>query len=360
MPRQTALKACLSLMAVALLCLAGAARAQDDPRVLIFATGPTVTKDFAIGRNMATLWSLNMAQENNLQCKAVTTMGSEDNLSMLKLRKADLAVLERLVATTARDGVALYAGAPFGQLRAICKLWPNVENFVGLRGAATGGNILDIKGRIVSAGSPGNGEYSTMAILGALGVHRDDLQLRFLDPFESYKALVAGQIEAASIADGPASYCVQQVLANKDLNPVYLQFSAEQVAAVNANSPYKGWRMEIAPNTYPGQTEALFTLAQDNYLVCRADLDAEVVYLLAKVFFEKYSQWGSGLGVPPEVLTDAKLAVADLALPLHEGAYKFFKEQGVSVPAQAMPPELAPDQPAAAPQAKAQDDPSGE
>lgn len=45
-------------------------------------------------------------------------------------------------------------------------------------------------------------------------------------------------------------------------------------------------RFEIPANTYPGQTKAIKTIAQPNFLAVHKDMNEEDVYLLTKTIYE--------------------------------------------------------------------------
>ncbi len=334
------LKLRISLLAIAwalIVCVSPAA-AQDEPNVLKMATGPAVGADFAVGRGMATLWSMTLAESDLIQCQAIVSPGSEENLSSLRLNKVDLAVLENLIANTSWQGTGLYQGAPFKELRSIFRLWPNVEYFI-LRGEKVDtGTIKDLGGQAVSAGMPGSGEFSALVILQAIGVNRSEMQLRYLLPFKAYRYFQSQKVAGLMISDGPFSYPVKYVMQVKENNPRLLEVSDEQLATINSTSPYKGFRFVVKAGKFPGQENDLKTIAQHNHLYCRAELDEQTVYKLTKVFFDQFGQWGN-MDLGDANLEDPQKALIGLEVPLHVGAYRYFKENKIPVPDALIPPE---------------------
>ena len=81
--------------------------------------------------------------------------------------------------------------------------------------------------------------------------------------------------------------------------------------------------VSIPAATYPGQTETLHTVGVDLVLICRRDLDEQLVYDLTKVYFNALPK------VSPE---RAPLRTMDLEqapatpIPLHDGAARFYRE----------------------------------
>jgi TRAP transporter TAXI family solute receptor len=81
-------------------------------------------------------------------------------------------------------------------------------------------------------------------------------------------------------------------------------------------------RIVIPRGTYPLQRASVHTVGVDLLLVCRADLDKELVYELTRAYFEQ----------SPENIrrqTDPQRAPA-VVIPLHPGAARYYREREVS------------------------------
>jgi TRAP transporter TAXI family solute receptor len=81
-------------------------------------------------------------------------------------------------------------------------------------------------------------------------------------------------------------------------------------------------RIVIPRGTYPSQAVPVHTVGVDLLLVCRADLDQELVYELTRAYFEQ----------SPENIrrqTDPQRAPAAV-IPLHPGAARYYREREVS------------------------------
>ena len=84
----------------------------------------------------------------------------------------------------------------------------------------------------------------------------------------------------------------------------------------------------IPANTYVNQSDDVQTSAIKMVMFCSSDLDDEVVYQLTKTFWENIEELGVAQknlkGLTPEN------AVIDISgLPLHDGAYRYYKEINV-------------------------------
>lgn len=337
--------ALMALWAVSL--CAWPALAQDEgPKVLKMATGPAVCIDFAAGRGIATMWSMSLAESDKLQCQALVSPGSEQNLSSLRLKKVDLAILENLIANTAWEGTALYQGSPYKEMRALFRIWPNVEYFIVRGENYKTGTIADLAGQAVSAGMPGSGEFSALVILQAVGINRSEMQLRYLLPYKAYRDFQARKVTGLMLSDGPVSYPLKYVFKDKANKPRLLEVSDKQLEAINSKSPYNGFKFTVEADRYPNLEKNVNTIAQFNHLYCRTDLDEKTAYTLTKVFFEQFGQWGN-LDFSKAQLEDPKQAMKGLVVPLHLGAYRYFKENKIAVPESLIPPEARQPAPAA-------------
>jgi uncharacterized protein len=76
--------------------------------------------------------------------------------------------------------------------------------------------------------------------------------------------------------------------------------------------------------TYPGQQTSIRTLGVQNVLVCRRDLDDQLVYELTKQFFGALPRLS--LSLSSLRLIDVYHASAT-SIPLHDGAVRFYRER---------------------------------
>ena len=109
-----------------------------------------------------------------------------------------------------------------------------------------------------------------------------------------------------------------------------LNFTKKNLEAIDANYPV--WTpFTIKAGTYPGQTSDINTIAQPNLLVVTKDTPEEDVYLLTKTIYENLPFLNS-VHKATKAMAVSK-AIAGLPMPLHPGAARFYKEQGITIPA---------------------------
>ncbi len=305
---------------------------------LIIATATTGGTYYPIGVGMASLWSIRLADKHGIQVQAITSAGSGENINMLKGKEVELVILQGLFGKMAWNGIGMYKGKPDKELRTITMLWPNVEHFVIVKNKVKEGTASDIKGLRFSIGRAGSGtERSGLTIMEGLGMKRTDIEAEYLGYFESAKAMKDRRISGANLCAGPPVAAVTDVSATPGMEVVVLEFTDKQLNSINAKTAYPGYRYIIPANTYPGQTKEVRTIAQPNFLGVRADVDTEVIYLLTKTLFENpdYMKAVHKMGG----FITLENALSGLPAPLHPGAYKYYKEKGVKIPGNLIPPE---------------------
>lgn len=316
----------------ALLALSfGVGEARADDKNLIIATATTGGTYYPVGVAIGTLISIKLAGSNQITATAINSAGSGENVEMLKNKEADMAILQALFGQEAYNGTGKYEGKPMKEFRAITMLWENVEHFVLLSKYVKTGTIMDLKGlgQKFSIGKRGSGtEGSGRAILAALGIDPEkEMTLEYLAYSPSASAMMDGRIAGANLPAGPPVAAVTQLFAQVGAKNVrVLDFTDEQIALLQKSYPV--WtKYVIKAGVYPGQTVDIRTVAQPNFLACRPDLPEETVYLITKTIFENL----------PFLLNIHKATTAmnleratlGLPVPLHPGAAKYYKEQGI-------------------------------
>jgi len=329
----------LAVLAAFVTVLPGGTVHAAKPVELILATATTGGTYYPVGVALSTLWSIKLRNEKPAAIKVnpITSAGSGENINMLKGKEVEMAILQGLFGKMAYHGIAVYQGKPMKELRTITMLWPNVEHFVIFQGKVKSGTITDIKGLKFSIGRAGSGtERSGLTIMSGVGMSRDDVQGEYLGYFESSNAMKDKRIEGANLCAGPPVAAVTDLFATPGRKVKILEFTDEQLNAINEKSAYPGYRYIIPANTYPGQTEPVKTIAQPNFLGIRADVDTEIVYKLTKTIYENLPYLYSIHQATKHMNLES--AISGLPSPLHPGALKYYRERGIVIPDSLVPP----------------------
>ena len=330
----------LALAASLQLGTSTAAHAQDT-RQYILATATTGGTYYPVGVAIATLAKVKLEASDNLSMSAISSAGSGENVKLLRENQAQFGILQALFGAWAADGSGmLEAEGPQPHLRSISMLWVNVEHFVVTRDKAKTGTIDDLKefgGAPFSIGARNSGtEGSGLAILAGLGIDPEAVfDIAYMGYTPTAEALQNGTVTGANLPGGVPVSAVAQAFASMGDDLVILGFTEEQVA--RANSEFELWPpYEIPADTYPGQTEAVSTIAQPNFLAVREDIPEEDVYLITKTMYENLPFLQNIHAATKDMALEK--ALAGLPMPLHPGAARFYEEQGIEIPDRLKPP----------------------
>ncbi|WP_299181756.1 TAXI family TRAP transporter solute-binding subunit [uncultured Neptuniibacter sp.] len=305
-----------------------------EKRSYILATASTGGTYYPVGVALATLTKVKLEPKHKISMSAINSAGSGENVKLINENEAQFAILQGLYGAWAWNGEGrLKESGAIKSLRSVTMLWQNVEQFVVKSDFVKSGTIDDINGLMgkkFSIGKKNSGtEGSGRTILGNLGVNPDGFNLAHMGYGASADALQNGTIEGMNIPSGVPTSAITRAYAalGSDIN--VLDFSDQQIK--DANGGYKLWTRYVIPaNTYPGQTKDINTMAQPNFLAVRDSVSEEDVYLLTKTIYENLP-FLNGIHKATKAMSVEK-AIAGLPVPLHPGAARFYKEQGIDIP----------------------------
>jgi len=334
MSKISILKKLFVTSAIAATMITGANAAKKESKYVI-ATASTGGTYYPVGVGIATIASLKLAKKHKTTFSAITSAGSGENVDMLQKGEVNFAILQGLFGSMAWQGKAKYDGQPKKNLRSITMLWQNVEQFTIRKEFAKTGNINDLKnlyGERFSIGGRSSGSrVSAETIMSSLGIDFNKMNIQYLGYTPSSTALQDGKIDGMNTPSGPPTSAVTNAFASIGNDKIrVLDFNEKDLKKINDNYPV--WTpFTIKAGTYPGQTKNINTIAQPNLLVVTKDTPEETVYLLTKTIYENLPFLNSVHKATKAMSLDK--AISGLPMPLHPGAARFYKEQGIKIPA---------------------------
>jgi uncharacterized protein len=224
---------------------------------------------------------------------------------------------------------------PQKYLRSVSMLWQNVEHF-GLKTeyakTGTADDLSNAKGKKFSIGKKNSGtEGSGRYILSGLGIDTDaTFDVAYLGYGPTADAIQNGTIAGFNIPAGVPAGAVTTAYAALGKDLTVLNFTDEQIK--KANNGLTLWTPYVIPaNTYPGQDKDIRTIAQPNFLAVNDDVDEDAVYKITKTIYENLP-FLQGIHKATKAMALNK-AIEGLPVPLHPGAARFYREQGIEIPA---------------------------
>ncbi len=335
--RRRLLTSALALGLAASLGSAGAA-AQEE-RSYILTTATTGGTYYPVGVALATLVKVKLQPKQKIAMSAINSAGSGENVKLLRENQAQFAILQGLFGQWAWNGTGkVKADGPQEHMRSVTMLWQNVEHFAVLSDHAKTGTVDDLKGlkgQKFSIGKKNSGtEGSGITILTNLGINPDEtFDVVNMGYGPSADALQNGTIQGVNMPGGAPVGAMTRAMASLGDKLTVLDFTDEQVKRANGDGSL--WtRFVIEADTYPGQSKAINTIAQPNFLAVRADVDEDAVYQITKTVYENLP-FLQNIHKATKAMALEK-ALAGLPAPLHPGAARYYKEAGLDIPDELM------------------------
>jgi TRAP transporter TAXI family solute receptor len=308
-------------------CISPACTQSGSPpaKYLSIGTGGTGGVYYPYGGALARLVSQKLP---NVQATAEVTGGAVDNLKLLHLGKVDLAftLADSLSEAVSGRGPFQETG-PIGNLRTIAVLYTNFTHVVVRQGSGIR-RVADLKGRIVSTGSPGSGtEVIADRVLGEAGIDpRRGITRHSLGATESAGAIKDGKLDAFFWSGGVPTPAVQELAATPGMS-IALVPQDDLLPFLQRDFGNRLYRLALIPaSAYRGLASDVPAIGVTNMLVASSALDEGLIHDLVKLMFDEKNALVAG---HPEARHLAVPASEDVSpAPLHAGAFRYYNERG--------------------------------
>ncbi|MFJ8261032.1 TAXI family TRAP transporter solute-binding subunit [Rummeliibacillus sp. NPDC094406] len=324
----------LLLLLMTSIVLSGCVEKREFINIATASSGGTY---YPIGVGLGNLWT-SLLKEDKVQATGQSSAGSVENIQLLRNGEAKIAILQGLIGVQAYEGRGdSFEGRPYKDLRSISMLWSNVEHFVLMEDQVKTGTISDIKGKSFSVGPQASGtEQSTLVMMKGLGITKKDIKPEYLGYDDAISAMRDGRLNGGSISAGVPVSAIMDMSAS-GVKASVLDVTDEQLESIN--KLYNAWfRYVIPAGTYTGIDKEIKTIAQPNFLATTTELDEEIVYKLTKTMYENLDEVHKVHNSANEIQLET--ALNGIPIPLHKGAYRYFKEVGLEIPEKLIPPEV--------------------
>jgi TRAP transporter TAXI family solute receptor len=267
----------LLLAAAATLTLAATAHAQEFVTVL---TGGTSGVYYPMGVALSQIYGKAMP---GAKTSAQVTKASAENLNLLQAGRGEIAFTLGDALNEAWKGNE-EAGfkTPLKKLRTIAAIYPNYIQIVA--NADSGIKTLaDLKGKRVAVGAPKSGtELNARDIFKGAGMsYKDFAKVEYLPFGESVELMKNRQLDATLISAGLGVAAIRDLATSVKI--VIVPIPADVVAKIGEAAYQAG---TVPANTYNGQTDAVPTVAIQNFLVSHEGVSTDAAYKMTKAIFE--------------------------------------------------------------------------
>lgn len=319
----------LYLIAGLLLIVTGAVAAEPKVNFITIGTGSRNGVYYPVGRAISTL--VNQRRDRHgLRCSVESTHGSVYNLNTLRLGEFDLCISQSDQIVDAFNGESSFLKqGPFKELRTICSLYMEALTVVTRKGEADI-SVANLKTKQIFIGQLDSGHRATVtSIMKQIGWNSDDINapaVKFkMTSAMALQALCKHEIDVVMLVVGHPYQALVKVATTCDLE--IMAASGPKFDNMIKNHPAY-YDAVIPGSLYTGNPEPVKTLGVVATLVSASTVDDDIIYQVVKSLFEQFDQFKKAY---PRLnaLTQEEMVNQGLAVPLHDGAKRYYVEVGL-------------------------------
>jgi TRAP transporter TAXI family solute receptor len=309
------LKTCVLSVGIGL-ALGAAAPAAE----LKMMTGPQGGSWIPLGGQLKDLWEKAVP---GLSVQVLPGAGIA-NVRGIEEAKADVGLANSISTADAMTGKAPF-NKPHANVCNVATLYPQYFKFVVLADAGIN-KISDLKGKSITTQQRGNtGEAITKQFLEAHGLSYSDVKVSFVGYSDSVNQMKDGHAVAFGLNTQAPAGAVMDIAAARDIKLFDQADIYDKMLKYNPN--YK--LITLAKGTYPKQDQDLKVIGFFTHVVASCKLPADTVHAMTKTIAQNTKSLST---VAKDIASiTAKEMAADIGVPFHPGAAKFYKEAGISV-----------------------------
>ncbi len=291
--------------------------------IMTFGTADTGGSMYPAGAAVSQVWTNNV---EGVKCNTQTSTGSFQNCQDVSTGEVDVAVATSDVVLNAYNGTGKFADiGKLDNLRVIGAVYTSVLSGVALKSSGLT-YIHDLLGKRVAVGPAASAtENATLAAFDVMGIDSSNTSLENLGLGDGADSVGDGILDAAFGFAGLPIGGQLNLAATKEIQ--VLDMTQEEIDKVLAgNAAYI--QTKIPAGTYTGQDNDANTFGVKCLIIVTADMDADLVYDLCKAMNEHTEELAAGNALLKD-MTDPSFLCTQMPIPLHDGAQKYYSEQGL-------------------------------
>ncbi|ACZ49305.1 putative transport protein [Anaplasma centrale str. Israel] len=297
---------------------------------VLIGSGSMTNVYYSIGGGVCKFVVLGHGKANKpgqLICSTSTTAGSVYNLNSMRRGTMDIGVAQSDIGYHAYTGDDIYSGIPpMDSLRLLASMHKEYFTIV-VRKDSNIKSIDDIKGKRINVGAPGTGvRTAVISLLKTKGwTIKDFLVASDLKASEQVQALCDGKIDVITDFVGHPNAGMQEASATCDA--VALSLDDALIAELVEKYPYYAAGV-IPGNTYKSNPQDVKTISVRASIYATTALSDEIAYAVVKSVASNIDRFRELSGALRK-LTLKDLVTSGSAVPLHNGAARFYEEIGM-------------------------------
>ncbi|RDL43219.1 C4-dicarboxylate ABC transporter substrate-binding protein [Marinomonas piezotolerans] len=265
-------------------------------------------------------------KEHGIRCSVESTGGSGYNVNSIRAGELEFGVAQSDVQAAALAGKGQFQDNPFPELRSVFSLHPEP---IHLMARADSGiqSFDDLEGKRVNIGNPGSGNRSMMELMMAeKGWTTDNFAFAAeLKSSEMAQALCDDKFDVTIFVAGLPNGSAQEATTTCDVRMIPL-IDDTSLAVQKKHSEFS--QAIIPSGMYNGNPNDVVTFGPKATIVTSTNVSDKVVYEMTKAVFENFESF-KRLHPAFARLQPLEMVHSSLVAPLHPGAEKYYREQGL-------------------------------
>ena len=319
----------LLVTAIAAILVSGPASAVDK---ILFGSTATTSSHYVY--TVSAGKAINAVSGDKLNATVVATGGAVDNLERINRGQLHMGIGTWATFYQAYSGIGKYKDKARPKIRALWLYSSNTQNYV-VRADSGIKSLDELEGKKFCPGLRGSAtEQLVQQILETINVKPDYFRASLSDAVAAVKDnRIDGYVKAGAGLNLDGS--TQELRAFTKIK--LLDWPADKVAKVQEVMPFVGF-VDVPEGTIPG-VPPYTTVVQAIGVICYEDsLTNDQAYEIVKAIHEG-KEYQIAAYPPMKGFDIADMTMKLTKFPLHVGAIRYYKEIGVEVPENLIPPE---------------------
>tara|TARA_B100000959_G_C14919131_1_gene598697 strand:- start:165 stop:1172 length:1008 start_codon:yes stop_codon:yes gene_type:complete len=254
---------------------------------------------------------------------AVSTNASVANANAIQAGQLDAGLAGAQTVVQSYNGEGKFVDNKKDKIRVIANLYPESMHLVLKKGMKLS-SLKDLNGKKVGVAAAGSGtQVSVRMILKHYDIKAEEYELNVT---QSAQRLADGQVDAFFYAAGTPLSALIQLGSTKGFD--MYSFSASEQKAINGIIPYYVQDV-ISAGVYENIGYDVNTVAVNGQLITSIDQPEDLIYEITKALWNKNTRKLLDKGHPKGKAITRETALKGVLIPLHPGAEKFYKEEGM-------------------------------
>ena len=270
----------------------------------------------------------------SVEATAEVGAASIENIRKLNAGDVELAILQPDVSYAAYNGTGDFKEAKMDSVRALFATYATVAQVFTTDADIQ--TMADLKGKKVGVGAPGSGnEITARTLLEVHGLTYDDVDEQYLSAPEMINAIKDGQLDVAIATLPVPTGNITDLSLQHDVIMIPVE-DAEQKKFFEINPFFIS--KPILGGSYDGVDEDVAAVAFRGVVYGTTRLTDDEAYEMVKAVWDHRDEWKGVHAVAEGITLD--IALEGVPTPLHPGAVKYYKEKGIDIPDNMLPPEM--------------------